>query len=108
MADRGWKQRERRMATALGTTRIPVTGERAGADCQTEMFAYQIKSRGRQPEYLRDWLDGIKCAARDGRIGVVIWQGPRRPDDDALVVLRFKDWVDLHGLVKPNTEEPAQ
>jgi hypothetical protein len=98
MADKAWKARERRMARALGTERIPVTGERAGADCRTEMFAYQIKSRQGQPGYLREWLDGIRASGkRNGQIGVVIWQEPRRPDRDALVVLTFADWCDLHG-----------
>ncbi len=47
--DKSWKRRERRIARALGTERIPVTGERAGADCEAGMFSYQIKSRTGQP-----------------------------------------------------------
>jgi hypothetical protein len=106
MADRGWKQRERRIARLLGTERIPVTGVRAGADCETAMFAYQVKSRHGQPRYLREWLAGIKLTgSRAGQIGVVVWQEPRRPDRDALVVLTLADWVDLHGALRPS--EPA-
>ena len=107
--ERGWKKRERRIARALGTERIPVTGERAGADREAGMFSYQIKSRNGQPGYLRDWLDGIKAtAARVGKTGVVIWQEPRRPDRDALVVLRLGDWIDLHGGGASVTEDVRQ
>jgi len=34
---------ERRLARALGTERVPVTGERAGADFVDGVFAYQAK-----------------------------------------------------------------
>ena len=43
MSDRAWKAFERRLARQLGTQRIPVTGERAGADFTDGMFAYQAK-----------------------------------------------------------------
>ncbi len=73
------------------------------------MFSYQIKSRNGQPGYLRDWLDGIKAtAARVGKTGVVIWQEPRRPDRDALVVLRLADWIDLHGGGASVTDDDRQ
>ncbi len=45
----GWKRAERMLAQGVGTSRIPVTGERAGADCEAGMFSYQIKSRTGQP-----------------------------------------------------------
>lgn len=114
MSERGWKKAERRMAKKLGGTRIPVTGERAGIDIDAGPFVYQLKVRQGMPGYLRKWLDGI-CgqADQDGasvpmvtgraydlrplRTGVVIWKSPRAHDDNAVVVLRFSDWVALHG-----------
>ncbi len=101
MSDTRWKAFERRLAIALGTTRIPVTGERAGADFEDGMFVYQAKKRaGQFPEYLAEWLRGIQAAGerRDPtKVGVVILQRPRSRDGDALVVVSFKDWLLLHG-----------
>jgi hypothetical protein len=97
----GWKQRERRIARKLGTHRIPVTGERQGADCETAIFCVQVKSRVRGiPADVDAWLAGIcETARRKGKIGIVVWQAPRRRVDEAIVCLRLRDWVDLHGPV---------
>lgn len=64
---------------------------------ETSSFDIQCKRRKGQPSYLREWLDGITgTAARRGKIGIVVWKhtGSQFTDDEALVVLRFKDWVD--------------
>src|SRR2546428_12379068 len=97
MSDRAWKAFERRLARQLGTHRIPVTGERAGADFADGMFAYQAKLGRRCPAYLRAWLAGILAAGeRRGLVGVVVWKPKGARDEEALVVLRFRDWVELH------------
>jgi len=81
--------------------RRPVTGmDRADGDCFNALFEAQCKVRRGQPSYLREWLKGIVETARaKNRIGIVIWKeaGRGHSDDDALVVLRLKDWIDLHG-----------
>jgi hypothetical protein len=106
VSNTGWKDRERRIARLLGTQRIPVTGERHGADAETEYFAFQIKSRRTVPAYLSAWVDGIR-AARPGKVGAVIMQRPHRDDLDALVVITLRDWIDLHGPVyRKGTAEP--
>lgn len=90
----------------MGTERIPVTGERDGADFANAMFCAQVKLRRGQPDYLRDWLDGIVQAAQaSNRVGFVIWKQPGKRDDDALVVLRLKDWCDLHGACETGEEQ---
>lgn len=93
-----WKGFERRCAERLGGRRIPVTGiDRHGADVEHPMFNYQCKLR-QGPDYILDWLKGIVgTATAAGKIGVVIWKQPGHRDDEALVVLRLKDWTDLHG-----------
>lgn len=99
MSDRGWKQFERRIARDFGTQRIPVTGERHGADARTPMFSIQCKLRRSLPSWLFDWLDGITgTAAREERIGVLVLKAPRMRDEDAIVCLRLKDFRDLHGI----------
>ena len=102
MSDRAWKAFERRLARQLGTQRIPVTGERAGADFTDGMFAYQAKLGRRCPAYLREWLAGIVAAGeRRGLVGVVVWKPKGTRDREALVVLRFADWRDRHvGTVR--------
>ena len=92
---------ERRLAKRMGGRRIPVTGERDGADIVAGPFVYQAKLRQRMQSYLRDWLRGIVGAAERApllgqRTGVVVWKAPNARDDDAVVVLRLKDWAVLH------------
>ena len=101
MPDKAWKAFERRIAARVGGKRIPVTGERDGADVVAGPFVYQAKLRRGLPSYLRDWLRGIVAAGeRCGSTGVVIWKAPNARDDDAVenVVLRLKDWQDWHGV----------
>ena len=96
--DKSWKAFERRLARRVGGKRIPVTGERDGADIDAGPFVYQAKLRRGVPSYLRGWLRGIvKAGARKDSIGVVIWKQPNARDDDAVVVLRLADWQALHG-----------
>ena len=104
MADKSWKAFERRLARRVGGRRIPVTGERDGADVIAGPFVYQAKLRRGLPSYLRDWLRGIVAAGeRSGTTGVVVWKQPNARDDDAVVVLRLEDWQDLHGDVQALT-----
>ena len=97
--DRAWKAFERRIAKRVGGRRIPVTGERDGADVIADgAFCYQAKLRRGLPSYLREWLRGItEAGERSGTTGVVIWKQPHARDDDAVVVLRLKDWQAWHG-----------
>ena len=98
MADKSWKAYERRTARRLGGKRIANTGARAGSDIDAGPFQYQCKLRKGMPDYLRVWLSGIvEAGARKGSIGVVIWKQPGARDDDAAVLLRLRDWQDLHG-----------
>ena len=50
------------------------------------------------PSYLRDWLRGIVAAGERTTGGVVVWKAPRE-NDDALVILRLRDWQAWHGDV---------
>ena len=101
MPDRGWKQAERNHARDVGSERIPVTGERHGADFVDGLFAYQLKVRKVIPAWIFEWLRGICTTAETtDRIGVLVMNQPRKPRREALVVVRWGDWVDLHGPEK--------
>lgn len=94
-----WKAYELRVAKDLGGRRIPVTGiDRHGADVVSQMFHCQIKLRRALPAWLFAWLSGIVADAKPaGKVGILILRKPRMEDADALVVLRYADFVDLHG-----------
>jgi hypothetical protein len=104
MTARGtWKRRERDVAKALNGQRIPVTGvDRHGADVTTPLFAVQVKHGRRRPKHLRDWLEGICSTAKAEQVGIVIWADNQERLDDAVVLMRMKDFRDLHG--KPEGE----
>jgi len=96
--DRGWKKAERRLARDVGTERIPVTGQRHGADFEDGIAAYQVKVRRCLPGWLWTWYSGIKTtAAIKKKAGVLVLKRPRERDDDAIVILSWRDWRDLHG-----------
>jgi hypothetical protein len=102
--DRGWKAFERRMARDVGTERIPVTGERHGADFEDGMFCYQAKLGRKMPDYLRAWLAGIRAAGasrRPEKVGAVVWKPKGARDEGAVVLVSWRDWVALHGTVEP-------
>jgi hypothetical protein len=101
MADTRWKAAERSHARDVGTERIPVDGRaKHSADFENGLFCYQLKHRSGFPAYLYDWLDGIRSWAKPtDKIGVLVLNKPRRPRSEALVLLRWADWVALHGAV---------
>ncbi len=101
MSDKAWKRAERDLARDVGTQRIPVTGERGGADFADALCWYQLKKRLGMPALLREWLQALKVervtATKAGKLPVFVWMQPGHPRADALVVLRWQDWRELHG-----------
>jgi len=101
---KAWKAFERRIAERLGGRRRPVTGlDRGDGDAFTPLFELQCKLRIGQPSYVKRWLaDIVATASSRGRIGVVVWKEPGHgvrggADANALVVMRWIDFVELHG-----------
>jgi hypothetical protein len=96
-----WKKFERECARDMGTERIPCTGEREGADFATDMFRFSAKRRKDcLPAEVLRWLDAAQLAAiaeDKGRIPVVVIQRRGLNRDEAVVLLRWADWRDLHG-----------
>lgn len=96
-----WKARERRAAARLGGMRLPVSGRgKDEPDAETPLLCIQSKHGRSRPSYLREWLAGIcRVAAERQKVGIVIWSTMRERDDEALVILRLRDFEDLHGKV---------
>jgi hypothetical protein len=104
MKARSWKAAETRFARDVGHERKPCDGSRAGADFEDAICAYQLKVRRALPAWLWTWLTGIQDTAKPSdRIGILVLKKPRQEDADALVVLSWKDWRDLHGT--PDRQE---
>jgi len=98
MSERRWKRVERKLAGDVGVQRIPVTGERDGADFADASACYQAKSRRALPGWLWRWLSGIRATGqRHGKAGVLVLHRPGQARADALVVLSWADWCALHG-----------
>lgn len=94
------------MARDVGTERIPVTGERHGSDFEDGIACYQLKVRRAIPGWLWDWLAGIQgTGQRRGKAGVLVLKRPRERDEDAVVVLSWRDWVELHGRPRADASE---
>jgi len=58
-----------------------------------------MKLRKAIPKCIREWSDDIHEEGRKhGKVGVLIVKEPGKHDDNALVILRYRDWIDLHGV----------
>ena len=97
-----WKARERAVASRLGGERLPVSGRgKDEPDAETPLLCIQSKHGRNRPSYLRSWLDGIcRVASERDKVGIVIWSVMNERQDDAVVVLKLKDFEQLHGSVK--------
>ena len=104
MSDKTWKASERVHAKALGLERIPVTGRQrdlGGSDYEDGLVCYSHKHSYNQPGYILGWLRAItNFASRKDKLGVVVWHRKGGRMNDSVVVIRFEDWVQLHGEVK--------
>lgn len=89
----------------MGVERQPNTGERGGSDSAPHpMFCFQFKLRKNVPAFVFEWLGGIVATAmRRNKIGVLVMKQPGMRDEESLVVLRWKDWCDLHGTMQTPT-----
>jgi hypothetical protein len=97
-----WKRRERQIAGRLGGQRLPVSGRgKDEPDAETPLLCIQSKHGRNRPSYLSAWVQGI-CRVADERqkVGLVVWSTMRERGDDALVILRLKDFEALHGRVQ--------
>ncbi len=94
-----WKKYERELARDVGLERIPATGERDGADFQNAVFLYQAKRRkDALPAEVLGWLEAaVAKAAESGRTAVVVVQRRGLNRGESVVLLRWTDWVELHG-----------
>ena len=104
------KRSSRRIAKRVGGRRIPVTGERDGADVIAGAFGLSSETPGAGCRPTCATATRITAAGeRKNATGIVVWKAPRALDDDAVVILRLQDWQKLHGRKKkrPTTIKPS-
>lgn len=100
MSDKTWKAYERRVAIAVGGRRQAVTGERYGADVESDRLVIQCKKGYMMPRYLRQWLNNMiewRDANAQGKAACVVWQSKGKPDKDSLVVMTLEDFQKVLG-----------
>lgn len=99
MKARSWKKAETRFARDVGVERKPCDGSRDSADFEDGIACYQLKVRKMLPSWLWGWLAGVQGTARvKGKAGVLVLKKPRGEDADAIVLLSWSAWKDLHGV----------
>jgi len=91
---RPFKHLERRVARALGGRRH---GHLGGADVTGDWFSAECKYRKSVPAWLTNAVDQARRNAGSTQLPVVIVATHGQRLQDALVVVRFSDFVDHYG-----------
>jgi len=96
------KRNERALAKLLGGQRVGILGQE---DIKMGMFSVECKSMVEFPKRISNNMSQAERNAPDGKIPILVWhKGNQRREQD-LVILRLKDWIDLHGEVKEGSHE---
>ena len=101
-----WKETERRIASLLGGQRVPITGRQRGdvPDIAHDFLAIEVKERRHLPGWLLDGMAQAVAAARGGQMPIVVLHQAGDRYEDALVVVRLKDWREWYGAVQTTRE----
>lgn len=91
MSNPGWKKFERRIAAALGGRRVRC-GEKELEDIEHEFLSIEAKLLKEVPVCMSGPLEQAIRNAPAGKMPVVCMKQKKRPDDNALVFMRFKDF----------------
>lgn len=99
MAERAWKQAERRVAHLLGGERVPVSGRQRGdaPDIRHAWLSIECKERKQLPAWLHDALAQAKAAATRAQLPIAVLHEGGEKYADGLVVLTLADFVDWFG-----------
>lgn len=98
MPDRLWKSSERKIATLLGGTRAGPVGRR-GPDVLHPHLAIEVKERRRLPSWLLEAMAQAVFGAPAGKLPMVILHRAGDRYEDAMVIVRMKDWREWYGEV---------
>ncbi len=91
------KDAERRLAKLVGGRRNPNVGA-AAADVETDVFAFELKSRRTWPEWLVKAMGQARSAgARTGKTPIVVLEHRVQGHGQRLYCFLESDWLDWHG-----------
>jgi len=99
MPDRGWKAFERRVAAWFHQgQRIPVTGERDGADIDAAPFWVQCKLRkALSLRAARSALIRLQAKVPEGDTALLVHKFPGERDTEAVVMMLASEFKGWHG-----------
>ena len=101
---RTWKRVETRTAKELNGKRSGATGV-ASVDVDAGLFAIECKSWRRGPGRVEAALRQAEAAARPGQVAVARLHTVGKVGGQDLAVMRWSDFLDLHGDGKPRLSE---
>lgn len=98
MTDKLWKATERHIAKLLGGERIPVNST-SGVECDisTPLLSVEVKERKTLPESLKSWMKQAEVNCEPNKIATVVLHEKGKEHSKDLVIMRLKDFCDLHG-----------
>lgn len=98
-----WQRLEKEVAERLkGLRHKRVNYGEEDLDVETPHFIVECKFRKNIPTYVLGWLAQAKkyqVNNKDNRIPLLVWKEKRKTVDDALVIMRFEDFVKLNELI---------
>ncbi|MCS7260607.1 MAG: hypothetical protein NZ765_07485 [Anaerolineae bacterium] len=96
MADKLWKATERTIARRLNGQRTGATG-RSGADVVNGWLSVEVKTRRQLPKWLHEALQQARAGAGEGQLAVAILHQTGDRYDDAVVLIRLRDFEAWFG-----------
>ncbi len=97
MGDKTWKNIERKVASYLGGTRVPITGRQRGSapDVEHAALSIEVKHRESLPDWLFDAMNQAEESRRGTQIPVVILHQKGQSIPDCLTIVRLSDILKL-------------
>ena len=65
-------------------------------DLKSPLFSLDVKSSSKLPKWLSDYMTETEAHTKDGQIPIVALHAPRIDMKKGFVVMRVKDFLDLH------------
>ena len=94
-----WKSAERRIASAIGGRRVPVSGRGDGPDVAHDHLSVEVKHRAKLPNWLHNASAQATASAHDGKLPIVVLHQAGSRYADSFVVVKMRDWIDWYGQV---------
>jgi len=99
MPDKLWKASERKISRLLGGQRAGAVG-REGPDVIHPHLAVEVKERRKLPAWLLSAVEQAIMGAPKDKLPMVVLHRAGDRYEDALVVVRLRDWQEWYGEVK--------